>query len=110
MKIEQIGVTFTVPENQDATGVYEHDSGVEVFQTDEPYLLSDGKSLVDPLPVKVVGGPVFLDVMGNAQAAMAVSGLSHPPINTVPPAISGLPQIGQVLTVSQGTWHTGEAG
>lgn len=75
MKTEPIGVTFVVPENQDAMGVYESENGIEVFETDAPYLLSDGKSLVNPLLVKIVDGPVFLDAMGNAQAAMAVSGL-----------------------------------
>ncbi len=83
MKTEPIGVTFVVPENQEAIGVYESENGIEVFETDAPYLLSDGKSLVNPLPVKVVDGPVFLDAMGNAQAAMAVSGLTSawPPLN-----------------------------
>lgn len=75
MPKEPLGITFIVPDGQEATGVYEADGGAEVFETDSPYLLSDGVTLQPPLPVKVVTGPTFTDSMGNAQTALAVSGL-----------------------------------
>lgn len=78
MAREPLGISFIVPAGQEATGVYEDTAGVEVFETDAPYLLSDGKSLAAPLPVKVVEGATFTDSMGNAQTALAVSGLPEP--------------------------------
>ena len=75
MPNEPLGITFIVPDGQEAIGVYEADGGAEVFETDSPYLLSDGVTLQPPLPVKVVTGPTFTDSMGNAQTALAVSGL-----------------------------------
>lgn len=72
---EPIGITLDVPNDADPTGVYEDASGAEVFETDAPYLLSDGTSLMPPLPVIVSDGPVFIDKRGNAQAALAVTGL-----------------------------------
>lgn len=72
---QKLGIT-TNHQARDATGVYESPIGIEVFETDDPYLLSDGKSLASPLPVVVVDGPVFTDAMGNAQAALAVRGLT----------------------------------
>lgn len=76
---QRLGVTFKVPSNKDAVGVYKSDAGVEAFETDVPYVLSDEKSLADPLPVKLVDGPVFADTLGNAQTALAIS------IGDVPP-------------------------
>lgn len=73
---QPLGITLIVPAGQEATGVYEGAAGVEVFTTDTPYLLSDGKSLSSPLPVFDAGGPTFTDSMGNAQRALAVSGLT----------------------------------
>lgn len=58
---------------QDPTGIYEAEGGVEIFVTDEPYLLSDGKTLQPPLYVFDAGGPVFIDSMGNAQKSLAVA-------------------------------------
>lgn len=74
MPKQELGITLIVPPGQEATGVYEDPEGVQVFETDTPYVLSDGKSLSDPLPVKFVPGPVFTDSLGNAQAALPVSG------------------------------------
>lgn len=82
-KYSKIGIT-TNHQARDATGVYESPSGIEVFDTDAPYLLSDGKSLASALPVVVVDGPVYTDAMGNAQTALAVTGLVPPP----PPGIT----------------------
>lgn len=73
MAKEPIGITFIVPDNEDPIGVYESDGGIEVFETDEPYLLSDGKSLVDPMPVRMVDGPIYQDTLGNAQSALAIT-------------------------------------
>lgn len=78
MAKEPLGITFDVLSDQEAIGVYEDENGVDVFETDAPYLLSDGKSLEAPLPVRVVDGPVFPDSMGNAQSAFPVNGLTPP--------------------------------
>lgn len=75
MSKEPLGVTFTVPDGQEATGVYEADGGADVFITDAPYLLSDGVSRQPPLPVKIVDGPTWISVNGSLQKAMPVSGL-----------------------------------
>lgn len=75
MPKEPLGITFVVPAGQEATGVYEDPDGVDVFETDTPYLLSDGVTLMSSLPVFDAGGPVFIDSMGNAQWALGVSGL-----------------------------------
>lgn len=75
---QPLGVTFIVPNGQEATGVYEDENGVAVFETDEPYLLDDDVSLQHPLPVKVVSVPIFTDSMGNAQKALDVTGLAPP--------------------------------
>lgn len=76
---QPLGVTLIVPVGREATGVYTDPNGVEVFTTDTPYTLSDGVSLQPPLPVFDAGGPTFSDIMGNMQAALAVSGLTPPP-------------------------------
>lgn len=77
---QPLGVTFIVPDGQEATGVYEDPNGIEVFEADEPYLLEDGVSLQSPLLVFDAGGPTFQDSMGNAQKALAVTGLTPPDI------------------------------
>src|SRR5690554_4818793 len=71
-----IGVTLTVPSGKSAIGVYEDESGIPVFSTNAPYLLSDGKSLCDPMPVFDAGGPIYQDSMGNVRFSLAVSGLN----------------------------------
>lgn len=78
MAKERIGITFDVPGDADPIGVYEAEGGAEVFETDEPYLLSDGTSLMPPLPAVLADGPIFTDKMGNAQTALAVTGLAPP--------------------------------
>lgn len=67
MPKEPLGVTFTVPDGQEATGVYEADGGADVFIADAPYLLSDGVSRQPPLPVKIVDGPTWISVNGSLQ-------------------------------------------
>lgn len=78
MPKQPLGVTFDVPAGQEATGVYEAESGVEIFETGAPYLLSDGVSLAAPLPVHFVDGPVFFDSLGKPQAAIPVRGATPP--------------------------------
>lgn len=78
MNKEPLGITFTIPDGQEATGVYEDAAGIEVFVSDDPYLTSDAKGLQAPLPVKVVAGATFTDSMGNVQTALAVTGLPEP--------------------------------
>lgn len=73
---QPLGITYSIPDGQEATGVYEDPDGIEVFETSIPYTLSDGVSLQPPLPVFDAGGPVFQDALGNAQIAQAVKGLS----------------------------------
>lgn len=75
---QPLGITLVAQGSAGATGVYEDPSGIEVFETNEPYLLEDGVSLQPPLPVFDAGGPVFQDSMGNAQRALAVRGLTPP--------------------------------
>ena len=77
-----IGVTLIPSDSQDVTGVYQSESGIDVVNIDDPYILSDGFSLADPLSVKLVDGEVFLDTMGNAQRAIPVK-FSNPPIQGV---------------------------
>lgn len=73
---EPIGVTLEAVEGQESVAVYESDTGLDVFSTDVPYLLSDGVSLQDPMPVFDAGGSVYTDSMGNAKSALAVKGLT----------------------------------
>ncbi len=73
-----LGITYTATDGQSSTGVYESESGIETFETDVPYLLSDDNSLASPLPVFDAGGPTFLDSMGNVQSALAVKGMTPP--------------------------------
>lgn len=74
MTKQPLGITV----GEGGTGVYEHEAGIEVLQTDAPYLLADGVSLAAPLPVHFVDGPVFLDSYGNPQAAIPVRGATPP--------------------------------
>lgn len=79
MPVDPLGVTLSVTAGQQAIGVYEDSAGIPAFETAAPYLLSDGQSLESPLPVFDAGGPAFQDSMGNAQSAMAVTGLGPAP-------------------------------
>lgn len=98
---QSLGVTFIPKSGQSVTGVYEADNGVEVFETDTPYLMTDGKSLVSPLPVIDVGGPVFADGMGNAQSSMPVTGLTP---NWAP---EGAMFAGQPIAGAERYWRAG---
>lgn len=80
MAKQPLGITV----GQGGVGVYEHAGGIETFETDGPYLLSDGVSLATPLRVHFVDGPVFLDSNGNPQAAIPVRSTAPPvPVNGV---------------------------
>lgn len=52
-----LGVTFEEKAGQQTVGVYIDENGAECFVTDEPYLLSDGVTLTEPLPIMIVDGP-----------------------------------------------------
>lgn len=71
----------TIPDGQEATGFYEIEDGVPVFETRDPYLMKDGHSLQPPLPVKLVTGPIFIDSMGNAQSASPIKRMAAPSVN-----------------------------
>lgn len=75
MAKQPLGITV----GEGGTGVYEHEAGIETFETDGPYLLSDGVSLAAPLLVHFVDGPVFFDSNGNPQAAIPIRGPAPPP-------------------------------
>lgn len=80
MAKQPLGITV----GDGGTGVYEHEDGIDTFETDGPYLLSDGVSLAAPLPVHFVDGPVFFDSNGNPQAAIPVQSTAPPvPVNGV---------------------------
>lgn len=80
MPKQPLGITV----GEGGTGVYEHEAGIEVLQTDAPYLLTDGVSLAEPLLVHFVDGPVFFDSCGNPQAAIPVRSTAPPvPVNGV---------------------------
>ena len=80
MAKQPLGITV----GEGGTGVYEHEAGIETFETEGPYLLSDGVSLAAPLPVHFVDGPVFFDSHGNLQAAIPVRPTAPPvPVNGV---------------------------
>lgn len=79
MTRQPLGITLNTPTGQEATGVYQDENGVEVFVTNEPYLLEDGRSLSSPLPVFDAGGPTFLSRKGTRQRSLAINGLGPLP-------------------------------
>lgn len=83
MPQQPLGITTIVQSGQDATGVYQSSAGGDAFITDEPYALSDETSLARPLPVNIVSGPTFTDIMGNEQTALALN-IASPPNPPVP--------------------------
>lgn len=65
-------VTYTVPPGQEPVPVYEAEGGMPVTVGDDPYVLSDGTSLMAPLPVVDAGGPTWTASDGSLQAALPV--------------------------------------
>lgn len=65
-------VTYIVSPGQEPMPVYEAEGGMPVFVTDDPYLLSDGLSLMSPLYVVDAGGPTWVASDGSLQAALPV--------------------------------------
>src|SRR5690606_10518501 len=76
---EPIGVTLVVPAGQEAIRVREVEGGEEVFVTDKPYLASDGRTLVAPIPVVVTEDETYRDSAGVLRETWAVSGLEEEP-------------------------------
>lgn len=72
---DSIGVTLTVRDGQAPVPVYQDSAGVATFSTDDPYFLSDGKSLMPPVPVVDAGGTVWFDTDGNPVAAIPVTAI-----------------------------------
>lgn len=70
---EKIGLTMNVSDGESAIPVYQDASGIETIASSDPYFLSDGKSLVSPVPVIDAGNPVWFDADGNPVSAMAVT-------------------------------------
>src|SRR5690606_15292005 len=89
------------PVRQDASGA---DAEVKTG----PYLLSDGVSLSQPIPVVLVDGESYTDDAGNLRAAwpLNMSGVVQTPVpeNVTPPAITGDLFDGEELSLSEGTW------
>lgn len=67
-----LGITYVVPEGADPQGVYEQDGGVLTFEINEPYLLDDDESLMDPMPVFDAGAPTFLSKDGKLMASIPI--------------------------------------
>lgn len=87
------------PVRQDASGA---DAEVKTG----PYLLSDGVSLVQPIPVVIVEGESYTDDAGNLRAVwqLNMSGVVPVPVNTGAPTIGGTPTEGVQLSGTNGTW------
>lgn len=96
---EPVGITFGVPSTSDPLPVREVADGVPVIVTDNPFLMTDGKSLQAPIPVVLAT---------EGQDALGVSGLSEsPPVNLMPPvaSLSGAPVADvQLVICSSGSW------
>lgn len=58
---ETVGITLTVSFDIDPIPVYETENGIIVVEKGEPYLLSDGVSLVAPIPVVLIENPTEAD-------------------------------------------------
>lgn len=79
---EPIGLTLIPKEGQSTVPVFLDANGLETFESDDPYLLSDGRSLVGPIPVIVNEGPIWHDSKGspfNALAVKVLPGGDSPP-------------------------------
>lgn len=63
---------IAIVEDEGAVGVYASETGIELFEVETPYLMTDDVSLQAPIEVRVVDGPVYLDAMGNACDAIPV--------------------------------------
>lgn len=74
---EPIGVTLVVPAGQETIRVRGAESGEEVFVTDKPYLATDGKTLVAPIPVAVTEDETYRDSAGVLRETWVVSGLDQ---------------------------------
>lgn len=87
--VDPLGITLNLQDGQSPVPVFQDDAGLDTFETDAPYLLSDAMSLEAPIPVVVNDGPVWLDPAGNPFNALAVktvpggSGLVKGPLDII---------------------------
>jgi len=88
---DPLGVTFLPVAGMEAVPVYEAEGGTPVFITDEPYLASDGLSLMAPLYVVDAGGPTWMDMEGQLMSSMPVSGLTPPEPEENAVTVDGIP-------------------
>ena len=100
MPDDPLGITYVVPDGQEAIGVYEAEGGIPVVLVDTPYLMADATSLEAPIPVFDAGEPTWLDSAGQLMPSMPVSGLTpnEPEENAV--TVDGIPVThnGEVVT------------
>lgn len=66
-------VTLTVPDDVDGVGYIADENGIVATVQDGPYLLSDGRSLVSPMPVFDAGGSSYLDSLGHRKASIPLN-------------------------------------
>ena len=76
-------VTLTAPDGADSVGYVADENGILAAIQDGAYLLSDGLSLVDPLPVFDAGGPSYVTADGRmiSSIPLNLSGETTSPIN-----------------------------
>lgn len=72
---DKVGITAIPIEGQDLTPVFQDDSGLPTEPKDAPYLLSDDRSLLAPIPVIVSSSPVWFKADGSPVDALRVTHL-----------------------------------
>lgn len=65
MPTQPIGITYQTAPARDRIGVWPDANGDDVFITDAPYIATDGKSLLAPVPVFDAPGPIYTDTVGR---------------------------------------------
>lgn len=103
MPDDPLGITYVVPDGQEAIGVYEAEGGIPVVLVDIPYLMADATSLEAPIPVFDAGKPTWLDSAGQLMPSMPVSGLGDtPPLEENAVTDNGIPVTHNGETVTNG--------
>lgn len=65
MPSQPIGITYQSAPARERIGVWPDANGDDVFVTDAPYLATDGRSLLAPVPVFDAPGPIYTDTVGR---------------------------------------------